>query len=75
MKTKITYKELHEAASQAGLHIQHDCGGYRLVAEQGRPSNSYVFPDGGVCPTATKRECLIFLKGWNAGRRDFAAMF
>lgn len=72
--TRTTAKELYELAYKAGLSIQHDCGGYRVVAKQGRPCNSYVFPDTGICPTATKRECLIFLKGWIAGRVDFAPM-
>jgi hypothetical protein len=73
--TKITNKELHEIAEKAGLHIQHDCGGYRVVATQEGSYNAYVFPDSGICPTTTKHECLVFLKGWIAGRIAFAAIF
>lgn len=63
--TKTTTKELEELAAKANLGIQHDCGGYRVVALLGC-YNAYLFPDGGICPTTTKRECAIFLKGWIA---------
>lgn len=58
MKARITDKELHDKAMSAGLKVEHDCGGYRLVKD-----HSYVFPNSGVCPTTTKRECMTFLQG------------
>lgn len=54
--------ELMEAAEELGFCIQHDCGGYRVTEAQGG-GYRYIFPDGGVCPTATKSECMIFLHG------------
>ena len=46
--------------------MQHDCGGFRLVRKHevaGLSGLAYVYPSGGICPTATKRECMIFLAG------------
>ena len=60
-----------DLAFRAGLEVQHDCGGYRLV----NADRSYVFPTPGVCPTATARECVTFLMGWIAGRVAFASLF
>jgi hypothetical protein len=64
VKTRIKRNELDYAAMKAGLTIQHDCGGFRVVRDA-----TYLFPDGGVCPTATARECMIFIKGFEEGRR------
>ena len=58
MKQRIKRAELEELAVKAGLTVQHDCGGFRLVRDA-----SMIFPNTGVCPTATARECAIFLNG------------
>jgi hypothetical protein len=63
MKQRIKRSELDDLAARLGVTIQHDCGGFR-VANAGR----YLFPDGGVCPTASARECLIFMKGMKRER-------
>lgn len=55
-----TTSELIDLAFEARLAIQHDCGGYRVVSLEG----FYLFPDGGVCPTATRKECAIFIRGY-----------
>lgn len=55
---RVSEFDINNLASKLGLSIQHDCGGYRVVRD-----TSYVFPDYGICPTATRRECYIFLKG------------
>ena len=59
--------ELRSKAHVLGLEIQHDCGGYRVVSD-GNGRN--IFPDGGICPTATKKECSIFLLGYIAGKSE-----
>lgn len=69
MKHRITNQELEQTANRAGLSTQHDCGGFRLVRALLRGGWEYVFPSTGICPTATKRECMIFLKGYMAGRK------
>ena len=69
MKTRIRTHELEEAARRAGLSTQHDCGGYRLVQAGPDGGFRYVHPAGGVCPTVTKRECMIFLSGFMEGKR------
>jgi hypothetical protein len=66
MKARITREELDTLARFCGLAVQHDCGGFRLIREN-RGGNAYVFPASGICPTATKRECWHFLKGFKAG--------
>lgn len=63
MRTKITASELVTAATKVGLAIQHDCGGYRVVQETDSGGWTYVFPDGGTCPTESKRACMGFLVG------------
>ena len=60
---RVKLKELEGLAEKTGLKIQHDCGGYRVVALGGESNNRYVFPDGGICPTATRSQCDIFLSG------------
>lgn len=60
--------DLYEQADKAGLGIQHDCGGYRIVEDEGGGFH-YLFPDSGICPTATKKECGIFLLGIIEGRK------
>lgn len=62
MKSRIKRSELDDLAAQLDCTIQHDCGGYR-IAQAGR----YLYPDGGICPTAPARECWIFLKGMKRG--------
>lgn len=64
MKTVVTRKELDDLAGPVGLQVHKECGGYRLV-KGGRN----IFPDSGVCPVVTKRECLTFLKGVHFGRK------
>ena len=66
----VTRGELDEAAEAVGMWIQHDCGGFRVVKDNRDGGHSYIFPNGGVCPTATKKECLIFLKGVATGWND-----
>ena len=65
MKQRIRRAELDEKALKAGLTVQHDCGGYRLVRD-----DRMIFPDTGICSTATARECIIFLLGvlWKSGQ-------
>lgn len=65
MKSKIAYQEITDLATELDLTIQHDCGGYRVVK-----GNSNLFPNTGICPTATKRECLYFLLGMKAMKAD-----
>ena len=62
-KHYVTRQELDDLARSLGLLIHHDGGGFRAV----RQDRGYVFPDGGICPTATKRECMTFLKGVRFG--------
>jgi len=62
MKKAISRKELDTLAEPVGLQVHKECGGYRLVKDVGGV-RSDVFPDSGICPVATKRECLLFLKG------------
>ncbi len=59
----ITTKWLKTETKALKLKLQHDCGGYRIVTE----NNSYIFPSGGICPTATRAECAIFLSGYKKG--------
>lgn len=58
MRTRIKRAELDALAAQLGYTVQHDCGGFRIV-DGGR----YLFPDGGICPTAPARDCMIYLSG------------
>jgi len=64
MSTRVRTSELCDLANSLGMGIQHDCGGYRVVRQEGL-GYQYVYPDGGICPTATKRQCLAFLMGYN----------
>ena len=64
MRKIVTRKELDEWAHSVGLSVHHECGGYRVV--QGTKN---IFPDCGICPVTTKRDCLIFLRGVLFGRR------
>ena len=72
----IRRSDLDAAAESVGLRVQHDCGGFRLVQwassamGKGWAGNRYVFPDTGICPTATKRQCWIFLSGYMAGKHS-----
>lgn len=66
MKGRIRESDLYNLAMKCGLIIQHDCGGFRVVATD----NSHVYPNGGVCPTATKRECWTFLSGYILGKKN-----
>lgn len=56
---------LKDMAWRAGMAIQKDGGGYRVVrnSNDGR-RNQPVFPNGGACTVASKRECAIFLDGY-----------
>lgn len=65
MKSHVSVFEIEALADKCNLAIQHDCGGFRVVTKGLR----YVFPDSGICPTATKRECLHFLMGVNHALR------
>ena len=62
MKSRINLEDLRIRAANAGLQVQHECGGFRLVnaADGGRAD---VFPDGGVCAVTTARALSIFLDG------------
>ena len=64
MRQMVKRHELDKASHRHGLAVQHDCGGYRLVK-----GTEYVFPSSGICPTATKRECMLFLEGCEFSRR------
>lgn len=66
MLSRISPIELNDLARKCGLAIQHDCGGYRVVTLD----NSYVFPNSGICPTVTKRDCWHFLLGYATGRKS-----
>jgi hypothetical protein len=59
MRKNITQKELYDKALILDLEIQHDCGGYRIIQ-----SGHSLFPEGGICPTATRRDCMIWLEGF-----------
>ena len=61
----IKTKELYDKARSLDLEIQHDCGGYRIVKD-GRS----LFPEGGICPTATRRGCMIWLVGRESTKRE-----
>lgn len=66
MKTmKVTMLDLDSLADKLGCTIQHDCGGFR-VTRRGRN----LFPANGVCPTASKRDCFLFLKDVEAERKE-----
>lgn len=54
--------ELDALAEKHGLRIQHECGGYRVVASDGA-SQRDVFPNAGTCPTVARLACYIFLLG------------
>lgn len=71
MKRRITLVEFERAARAAGMGIQHDCAGFRLVRSSPGGGWEYVYPNGGICPTATKRECMVFLEGYQKGKRDW----
>jgi len=71
MKRRIKSQELTALANRFGFEIQHDCGGYRVVDDKG----AHVFPEGGVCPTVSKREAYVFLLGYYTGRKDLAGQF
>lgn len=60
---RVSILDLENLASKLGLKIQHDCGGYRVVSAGQNNSNQYIFPSTGICPTATKAQCAIFLEG------------
>lgn len=62
MRKVVTRKELDTLAEPVGLQVHKECGGYRLVKDVSGV-RSDIFPDSGICPVATKRECLLFLKG------------
>jgi hypothetical protein len=64
-RIRPTTDELYGLAAQAGLAIQHDCGGYRVVVSDSSDAHGYryVFPDTGICPTASRKQCFIFLMG------------
>lgn len=64
---RIRGEDLTAEARSLGMEVQHDCGGFRLTVTSGAGWR-YVFPDGGICPTATKRECMTFLKGVKYGQ-------
>jgi hypothetical protein len=58
-------QQLYDKARSLDVDIQHDCGGYRIV-KGGRS----LFPEGGICPTATRRDCMIWLTGFWWGRKE-----
>lgn len=62
---RIKQSDLRTLAERCGLTIQGECGGFRVVT----PERADVFPNGGVCPTATKRACWTFLSGYAAGMK------
>ncbi len=55
---RVKRKEIDELAKRFGFIIHKECGGYRIVKD-----NKDIFPNIGICPVTTKRECLTFLKG------------
>jgi hypothetical protein len=59
MGQTIRREELDSTAAEAGFRIQAECGGFRIMKD-GRD----VFPNAGICPVASKRECMVFLLGW-----------
>jgi len=58
----ISEKELTALAKELGFNIQHECGGYRVYKEKDG-SRRDVFPNSGICPTAARLGCYIFLLG------------
>lgn len=64
MRSRVRRAELDELAAKVGMEIQKDCSGFRVVK-----GSRYAFPDGGTCPTATARECYIFLRGVLEGKK------
>jgi len=70
MARRTSSKELQELVDKAGLMIQHDCGGYRVCRQlEGSSGYQYLFPADGICPIATKRECVVFVKGLLIGKQ------
>jgi hypothetical protein len=65
MRTIVTRRELDDLAGKVGLQVHRECGGFRVVKD-----GKNIFPDCGVCPVATKVDCLIFLKGVFFGRMN-----
>ena len=64
----VTTFELEQYASYLNLVVQHDCGGYR-IARLENGGYRYLHPDTGICPTATRNECMTFLRGYREGVR------
>ncbi len=58
-------KELGILAASVGLKVHKECGGYRLRIDGGHD----VFPNNGICPVTTRRECLVFIKGLLEGSK------
>jgi hypothetical protein len=63
MRKDLSVEHLRNAAQKVGLDIQHDCGGYRVVKDTGDGGWSNIFPEGGTCPTESKKACAGFLLG------------
>lgn len=55
-------QELDDKAARSGLLVQHECGGFRLVSEEGVGRRD-VFPADGVCRVSTARSLSDFLDG------------
>jgi len=67
MNPHISTDELNALAAKHGLSIQHECGGYRVVKQDGG-SRRDVFPNNGICPTVARLACYIFLLGVSYGK-------
>jgi hypothetical protein len=63
MRKELTIDHLRNAAAKVGLEIQHDCSGYRVVQDTGDGGWRNIFPEGGICPTESKKACAGFLLG------------
>jgi hypothetical protein len=62
MRRDLTVEHLRNAAAKAGLAIEHDFGGYRVIKKTGKGFCRPVFPDtrGG---SESKKACAGFLLG------------
>lgn len=59
MKTRISRAEIDELASKLGLFVHRECGGFRIMDGK----NKNIYPNNGICPVTSLRECYTFLLG------------
>ncbi len=54
-------RSLRSEAAKHGLYVQKECGGYRLVKDDGCRTD--IFPDSGICRVVPAKHIGIFLMG------------